>query len=82
MKQSVSTEVEVVTAVMIGLVATDVAGLLQGDVIVINCTTIKNNDSWVIANYNSGSVGGNFDSLFSILTVLKLLDVDGLLNRA
>ena len=44
MKQRVTTEVDM-TAVMIGLVATDVAGLLQGDVIVINCTTIKNNDS-------------------------------------
>ena len=49
-------------AVIIGLVATDVAGLLHGEV--INCTTVDHINSWVIANYNSSSVGGHYGSLF------------------
>ena len=56
------------TAVTIRLVATDVAGLLHGEgylkAKVINCTTVDHINSWVIANYNSSSVGGHYGSLF------------------
>ena len=52
------------TAVMIGLVATDVAGLLHVEVLMINCTAVKNIDSWEITNYKSCSVGSHYDSLF------------------
>ena len=43
-------DVDIVAAVMIGLVTTDVAGRLQGEIIGINCTAVRITDSWGIAN--------------------------------
>ena len=57
-------QVVVMTAATIGLVATDVAGLLHVEVLMINCTAVKNIDSWEITNYKSCSVGSHYDSLF------------------
>ena len=51
-------EVDVVTAVMIDLVATEVAGLLHGEGILIKCTTVENTDCRYIADYNSSSISG------------------------
>ena len=49
---------------MIGLKATDVTGLFQEEVRVINFTTEENIDSWNTVHYSSSSVGGHYDSLF------------------
>ena len=50
-------EVDVVTAVVIDLVATEVAGL-HGEGILIKCTTVENTDCRYIADYNSSSISG------------------------
>ena len=50
---------------MIGLKATDVTGLFQEEVRVINFTTEENIDSWNTVHYSSSSFGVHYNSLFS-----------------